>query len=541
MSARFSRAALARPALALGGGFLVALSLPPWGFWPLAFVGIMCFEGALGDAPSRRQRLVIGAAFGFAWMSMGMGWMWQLTVPGYVVASAIFAGFHAAAALVAPAGRWRAVGRPAAHALVEAVRFSFPFGGVPLASLGISQAAGPFAGTARVVGVIGVTWLVFQVGVSLAGPSPAVPRLVRRRRPSASGAPHGVLGLLAVGLLVVLAAVAPEGEPTGETLVVAAVQGGGEQGTRATDVPSIVVTERHLEATRTIEPDPDLDLVLWPENVIDINDEPFEGSEIAELVAAEAARLGVPIAVGVTEDADVTGRGDPGQITNAQVVVTPDGEITSRYDKVRRVPFGEYVPLRDLLDTLGAPVDQVPSNAVAGTGPAYIDLPDGTRLAVVISWEVFFGGRAREGVKAGGEAIVNPTNGASYTGTILQTQQVASSRLRAIETGRWLVQVSPTGFSEFVSPSGDVSQRTSVSEQEVIRAEIELRTGFTWYTRLGDGPIIAVLVVALAVSSWFARSRRSDLDDHGDGTVVDELDAHVGAEPSGGHDQPVAT
>jgi apolipoprotein N-acyltransferase len=306
-------------------------------------------------------------------------------------------------------------------------------------------------------------------------------------------------------------------------------------------VPSIVVTERHLEATRTIEPDPDLDLVLWPENVIDINDEPFEGSEIAELVAAEAARLGVPIAVGVTEDADVTGRGDPGQITNAQVVVTPDGEITSRYDKVRRVPFGEYVPLRDLLDTLGAPVDQVPSNAVAGTGPAYIDLPDGTRLAVVISWEVFFGGRAREGVKAGGEAIVNPTNGASYTGTILQTQQVASSRLRAIETGRWLVQVSPTGFSEFVSPSGDVSQRTSVSEQEVIRAEIELRTGFTWYTRLGDGPIIAVLVVALAVSSWFARSRRSDLDDHGDGTVVDELDAHVGAEPSGGHDQPVAT
>jgi apolipoprotein N-acyltransferase len=541
MSARFSRAALARPALALGGGFLVALSLPPWGFWPLAFVGIMCFEAALGDAPSRRQRLVIGAAFGFAWMSMGMGWMWQLTVPGYVVASAIFAGFHAAAALVAPAGRWRAVGRPAAHALVEAVRFSFPFGGVPLASLGISQAAGPFAGTARVVGVIGVTWLVFQVGVSLAGPSPAVPRLVRRRRPSASGAPHGVLGLLAVGLLVVLAAVAPEGEPTGETLVVAAVQGGGEQGTRATDVPSIVVTERHLEATRTIEPDPDLDLVLWPENVIDINDEPFEGSEIAELVAAEAARLGVPIAVGVTEDADVTGRGDPGQITNAQVVVTPDGEITSRYDKVRRVPFGEYVPLRDLLDTLGAPVDQVPSNAVAGTGPAYIDLPDGTRLAVVISWEVFFGGRAREGVKAGGEAIVNPTNGASYTGTILQTQQVASSRLRAIETGRWLVQVSPTGFSEFVSPSGDVSQRTSVSEQEVIRAEIELRTGFTWYTRLGDGPIIAVLVVALAVSSWFARSRRSDLDDHGDGTVVDELDAHVGAEPSGGHDQPVAT
>ena len=64
----------------------------------------------------------------------------------------------------------------------------------------------------------------------------------------------------------------------------------------------------------------------------------------------------------------------------------------------------------------------------------------------MISWEVFFGGRAREGVKHGGEVLLNPTNGASYTGTIVQTQQVASSRLRAIETGRWLVQAAPTGL-----------------------------------------------------------------------------------------------
>ena len=58
---------------------------------------------------------------------------------------------------------------------------------------------------------------------------------------------------------------------------------------------------------------------------------------------------------------------------------------------------------------------------------------------------MFFGGRAREAVKEGGEALLNPTNGASYTGTIVQTQQVASSRLRAIETGRWVVQAAPDG------------------------------------------------------------------------------------------------
>ena len=132
--------------------------------------------------------------------------------------------------------------------------------------------------------------------------------------------------------------------------------------------------------------------------------------------------------------------------------MTPDGDVTSRYDKVRRVPFGEYVPLRGLLEAFGAPVDQVRTNAVPGAGPAVLDLPDGTRPGVVISWEVFFGGRAREGVKQGGDVLLNPTNGASYTGTIVQTQQIASSRLRAIETGRWVVQAAPTGFSAFVTP-----------------------------------------------------------------------------------------
>jgi apolipoprotein N-acyltransferase len=120
---------------------------------------------------------------------------------------------------------------------------------------------------------------------------------------------------------------------------------------------------------------------------------------------------------------------------------------------------------------------------------------------------VFFGGRAREAVEHGATALLNPTNGASYTGTIVQTQQVASSRLRAIETGRWLVQAAPTGFSEFVSPDGDVIERTAVGEQAVIRHRIELRTGRTWYVTIGDGPWIAALGAVLLLSWWLNRRR----------------------------------
>ena len=144
-----------------------------------------------------------------------------------------------------------------------------------------------------------------------------------------------------------------------------------------------------------------------------------------------------------------------------------------------------------------------------GTGPAVLDLPDGTRLGVVISWEVFFAGRAREGVELGAEAIVNPTNGASYTGTIVQTQQVASSRLRAIENGRWVVQAAPTGFTAVVDSDGTVRQRTGVSERKVLYDTVELREGRTWYTDLGDGVFIVALLGLLAASIWFSR-RRAD-------------------------------
>ncbi|MGI9645976.1 MAG: apolipoprotein N-acyltransferase [Ilumatobacteraceae bacterium] len=490
------RARLARPALALGAGALVALSMPPWGFWPLAILGVVLFEVTLGTEPTRRERLKLGWLFGAGWMFLGMGWMIQLTPPGYIVAGAAYAGYHALAALVAPCGPWRVIGRPAAHALAEAVRFSFPFGGVPLATMGISQVAGPLIGPARIGGAILITWIVFQIGLALIALAPAIPAVARRSGTQPSGIRQATAGLVAVVLVLGLAAVAPRGSPTGEVLTIAAVQGGGEQGTTALEVPSSLVTERHLEATATIDPDPDLDLVLWPENTIDVFE--FEGSSVAAAVAAEAARLGVPIAVGITEDVELDNR-----FLNAQVVVAPDGTIVDRYDKVRRVPFGEYVPLRGVLERITSEVNRV-GEAVAGTGPAVVELPDGTPLAVVISWEVFFGGRAREGVREGGEAILNPTNGASYTGTIVQTQQVASSRLRAIENGRWVVQAAPTGFTALIDADGNVLERSAVSERRIITGDVELRTGFTWYTSLGDRPFFALLLLVLGLSIWFA-------------------------------------
>lgn len=481
----------------LVAGLLVAASMPPWGWWPLSFIGLAWFTAIESRATTKRRRFAVGTWFGLGWFLPGLAWMWFLTAPGYLIAALIFATLHGVASVVAgsvPPAR-RLVAAPAAHVLVEILRLSFPFGGVPLATLAIAQATGPLAQTARVGGVIALTWVTWQISAWFAG---SVRRSAARR-----------WSVLVAALAVVVAGtVTASGRDTGNTVRIAAVQGGGPQGTRAVDTDPREVVERHLDATRRI--DGEVDVVVWPENVIDVAD--FETSVEIDEIALESRRLGAPFVVGITEDVDGA------TFTNAQVVVDSSDRVLDRYDKVRRVPFGEYMPLRGLLDALGAPVDLVPRDAVAGTGPAVLRVPtqrglgiteSSLRLAVVISWEVFFGGRAREGVERGGGIVINPTNGSSYTWTVLQTQQVAASRLRALETGRWVVQVAPTGFSAFVSPDGDVFDRTAVSETAVLIRDVPIRRGETWYLRLGDGPwILAVaLVLALALSVRRVRSR----------------------------------
>lgn len=482
---------------AIGAGLLIAASMPPWGWWPLAFVGIAWWTRLENRAEGRR--FFVGALAGLGWFLPSLAWMWFLTAPGFVIAAGLFAALHGVASIVAgraPA-RWRLVASPSAHVLVESARLAIPFGGVPLATIGIAQAAGPLAGTARVGGVIALSWITWQIASYFGSRNLATSSL---RRTVAVA----IVALFAIGRF------GPSGENTGESLVIAAVQGGGPQGTRAIDTDPRDVVERHLAATELLDPDMNApDLVVWPENVIDVAD--FERSREINEVAQESSRIGAPFLVGITEDVDAE------NFTNAQVVVGASAAVLDRYDKVRRVPFGEYMPMRGLLRSIGAPVDLVPRDAVAGTGPAVLAVPSDSqqgvtessrRVAVVISWEIFFGGRVREGVKAGGGFVVNPTNGSSYTWTILQSQQIASSRLRAIETGRWVVQVAPTGFSAFVSPSGDVYDRTSVSEQTVIERTIQVRRGRTLYLTLGDGPWIAALVAVL-LGAFVAESIRS--------------------------------
>jgi apolipoprotein N-acyltransferase len=476
---------LAVVAAGLGSGLAVAASMPPWGWWPAALVGLIGLDRLLAGRPAA-SRVRRGLLVGLAWSYPSTVWMLDFSRPGYLAAGLVFAVFVAAAALVVPPGPGQRLALPGALALAELARWSVPFGGIPLSTLPMSQAASPLAPVARLGGGMLLTLVLVTAAVGLSA------LLARRARTAAAAA-----GVVAIALGVT--ALVPRS--TEDTRIsVALVQGGGPQRTRAATSDAGLVFRRHIDASAAIRLP--VDLVVWPENVVDV-DAPLpttaEGRELADL----ARRLGAPLVVGAVESVD------EGHFTNYSAVVLPGGTWGDRYDKVLRVPFGEYVPFRDLTNALsGGAVDRlVPKDAVAGREPAVLDSPLG-RLGVVISWEVFFERRVREAVTNGGRLILNPTNGSSYWLRIVQSQQVASSRLRALETDRWVVQAAPTGFSAVVDPDGRVRQRSGVGERAVLQGEVGLRRGLTPAARLGRWPWAGLALGALVAGRVIERRRR---------------------------------
>jgi apolipoprotein N-acyltransferase len=480
-----------RPAAkALAAGLLIAFSLPPWGFWPLAFGGIALFDRVLAGAPTK-SRFFRGFLTGLALFAPTIVWISELTAPGYVVAVLVFSAIGGAFAAAIPPGAGRRPALVGAWVLCEALRMAWPFGGVPLSLLAVGQVGGPLAAIARIGGVLGIALATAAIGVGLSA------ALDRGLRPARRGAVAATAIVGALGL-VVLAAAAPHGHDTGRKLDIALVQGGGPQGTHAINTDMRKVFLRHLDASAKVPHG--LDLVLWPEDVVDTDGRVQDAREGRELQAL-ARRLRSPLVIGTVEGVSDT------YFRNSSQVIDAHGHWGDRYVKVQRVPFGEWVPFRSLIEKV-APDTLATRDATISHQSGVLHTPAGP-LAVVISWEVFFGHRARSGVAAGGQLLYNPTNGSTYTGTFVQTQQVASSRLRSIETGRWEVQVAPTGFSGFVSPGGKVHQRTSTSEQAVrVMRGVPLRTGLTWYVRWGDVPGRIVAAVLLASGVALDRRRR---------------------------------
>ena len=470
--------------LALAAGLLVALSVPPWGFWPLALAGAAVLPFAL-DGQRARRRSLLGLLFGFGLFGPTLFWISEFHAVGFVLLLLLEGAFFAAALAVVPADRSRAAALaalPAAYVVAEWLRGLVPFGGLPMGGLPLGQVTGPLAPSARLGGAYLLAGLAVAAGAALAAAA--------WRRPKAAAA----LVLVPV-VVTALGVVSPDGTPEGERLDVTVVQGGGPRGFRAVDTDPGDVLLAHLEVSEGVRRP--VDLVLWPENAIDVDT--LDGSVAEDALAAVAVDSGATVVAGVTEDAGVD------NFQNVAVVWAPDGRITDRYVKAHRVPFGEYVPLRGLLERI-VDLSVLPRDAVAGEGPGLLRTPVGD-VGVAISYEVFFGERGRGAAQAGGKLLLVPTNAASFTTSQVPTQEIASAQLRAWETARDVVMSAPTGYGAFIDHEGRVLSRTTLSRAELLRGRPRLRTGRTVYVVAGDLPVVAVALVLLA-GAWVLTRRR---------------------------------
>lgn len=466
---------LPRAALCLAAGLVAAASIPPWGWWPLAIPAVAALAWATDGIDRWTHRFWLGAAFGLGLFVPGLWWMAEFHAIGVVLVMLLETAFVATATAVAPPrGRLRVVALPAALVLAEAARGAVPFGGLPMAGIALGQVGGPLVGVARLGGhllLLGVT--------ALAGAA-----LARRH----------LLAAAVVVLVAVAGHLAPDGGAPVDTIETAVVQGGGPRGFRGVETDPRRVFDAHLAATGEVRPP--VDLVLWPEDVVDIEDR-IDRTEEGGTLAALADGLDTTLVAGVVEDVEGT------RFTNAAVAWGPDGELLDRYDKKHRVPFGEYVPGRSIIERF-ADLSVIPRDAIVGRRGNRLDTPAGP-LGVVISFEVYFADRARAAARAGGQVLLVPTNAASFTTSQVPTTEVAAARLRAVETGRDLLQAAPTGYGAVIDHRGRVRARTTLSRRQVVHRTVSMRDGTTLYTRLGDVPVLllALLVVAAA---WRGKS-----------------------------------
>ena len=488
-------------------GVLLALSLPPWGWWPLGLVGAGLLYWRLAGQRAK-NRLWAGWLAGLGCYGPGLMWARAFNWYGAVLLIVLQALFFGAAALLTPPLRGRAPAFVAAGTLAEAVRMTWPFGGLPLGGVFLGQADGPLLALARIGGPLLLTAGVWVGGVGLAtvvtglAHNWAAERRGRARQHRAGTVTpvRGAAIIVGLGLAVVLGTLAPDGGPTVRSVTVALVQGGGRRGLDKEQVAPASVFSAQVRATRpllTMTTPPSL--VLWPEDVIALTG-PLRGSPQDAIMATTARRLHTTLIAGVTEPAS------PTTFRNEIVVWAPDGRIVGTFEKVHRVPFGEYVPYRSFISHF-ADLSEVTTDAVPGHGTGLLRTPAGP-LGTLVSFEVFYANRSRTSVRAGAELLIVPTNTSSYATAQVPTQEVAADVVQAVETGRAVVQAAPTGYSTVIDQRGRVLERSVLGRGELLTATVPLRRGFTPYDHLGDLPFLLLAGVGLG-AAWAHQRRAS--------------------------------
>ncbi|GAA1259995.1 apolipoprotein N-acyltransferase [Oryzihumus leptocrescens] len=505
-----------RYALALFAGLGLWLAFPSHDLWPLAPVGVALLALATrGAGPARGA--VVGLVAGLACFLPLLSWsgIYVGAVPWVAlsVLEALYVALLGAASGLLQSPRTltgRAPVRPVVVALLwvaqEALRSATPFGGFPWGRLAFSQADSPLLHLAALAGAPAVTF-----GTALAGGLLAVAVARLRWEGPGRGIPvSGWLGALPALAGAVALTLAPALVPTpvdGPRAPVMAVQGNVPRAGLEFNAERRRVLDNHATVTHAAAASVHAgakehpDLVVWPENSSDID--PLRNGDAAAVINAAVDDIAAPVVVGAVLE-------EPSpRISNASLLYRPGVGVTQRYVKQHPVPFAEYIPYRSFFRHLNDKVDLVRSDMAPGPAPAVFRVPSRTAgtLAAgpVICFEVAYDGLVRETVAHGANLLLVQTNNATFGYTDESEQQLAISRVRAVEHGRSVVHVSTVGVSALITPDGVAHQRTTLFTAALLSGALPVRSGLTLADRVGAWP--ELLACAVVVLLLIARGR----------------------------------
>ncbi|MEG4033710.1 apolipoprotein N-acyltransferase [Microcoleus sp. S36b_A4] len=181
-------------------------------------------------------------------------------------------------------------------------------------------------------------------------------------------------------------------------------------------------------------------------------------------------------------------------ITNSLLAIDRTGEIVGRYDKLKLVPLGEYIPFYEILGGIINRLSPLDAHLVPGNSKQLFDTPFG-RAIVGICYDSAFAENFRYQAAMGGEFMITASNNAHYKPPML-AQHHALDVMRAIETDRWAVIATNTGYSAFVNPHGETIWKSGINTYEVRDVTIYRRRTRTFYVRWGDWLTPVLLVWA---------------------------------------------
>jgi apolipoprotein N-acyltransferase len=489
---------LTRSLLAAVAGVALALTFPPThAFWLLP-VCVAAYFVLTARLPARRA-WVPGLAFGVGFQYTLLWWMHVVGTVPWLALSGIQALWYAVLAVAATRLRrlpaaplWLA----AAWVAMENIRTDWPAGGMPWGRLAYAVVDTPLAPTLPYAGATGVSLVLALLGTLLAG--------VLQSRGRARFVPVALLvGVAAVALLP---RVAPYRVTPVSSVEVAAIQGNVPG--NGTDVLAHYrqVTSNHVDETIKLETDvvegrtPRPDFVVWPENSTAID--PFEDPQMRADITGALSAIKVPILVGAVVD------GGPRHVLNQGIVFDPVTGAGDRYTKWHPVPFGEYVPWRWLFGSHFTQLSQIPRDMVRGTRTEPLRI-DGARVADAICFDVAYDDGLYAQISHGGQLVVVQTSNALFIHTSQIEQQFAMSRLRAMETGRYVVVAAINGLTGVIAPDGHVVTQVPRQTESYAEARVGLVDTLTPAVRIG--PWLGrgcVLVTALGLLLGLAKYRR---------------------------------